>query len=57
MCLSMWCFKGNTYVGKPADYGRDKAKEFFAKDYHQVSDTVRPDWEIQRRRRRHARLL
>jgi hypothetical protein len=34
------------YVGKPADYGRRKHDEYTEKDYHKVSDQVKPDWDL-----------
>ncbi|HYC72914.1 MAG TPA: M28 family metallopeptidase [Opitutaceae bacterium] len=35
---------GTTYVGRPAGWGKAKADEFIAADYHKVSDEVKPDW-------------
>jgi len=35
---------GNTYVGKPEDYGMKLREEYTAKHYHQPSDQVQPDW-------------
>jgi Zn-dependent M28 family amino/carboxypeptidase len=37
---------GNVYVGEPASYGEDRWNEYGAKNYHQVSDEVRPDWDL-----------
>ncbi|HYC88530.1 MAG TPA: M28 family peptidase [Thermoanaerobaculia bacterium] len=37
---------GNLYVGKPTDYGDQRWGEYGAKDYHQVSDEVRADWDL-----------
>ncbi|MCC7308792.1 MAG: M28 family peptidase [Acidobacteria bacterium] len=39
-------FSGNTYAGKPKDFGEAKWNNFSEKDYHQVSDEVRPDWDL-----------
>ena len=37
---------GREYVGKPADFGQKKQDEYTAKDYHKVSDQVKPDWDL-----------
>ena len=37
---------GRQYVGKSADYGQRKQDEYTAKDYHKVSDEVKPDWDL-----------
>ncbi len=37
---------GTDFIGKPAGYGIAKRKEYVAKDYHQVSDEVKPDWDL-----------
>ncbi len=37
---------GIDYVGQPKDFGQRKHDEFTAHDYHKVSDTVRPDWDL-----------
>ena len=34
------------YIGKPADFGQKKLDEYTAKDYHKVSDEVKPDWDL-----------
>jgi Zn-dependent M28 family amino/carboxypeptidase len=36
---------GIHYVGRPEDYGLTKGKEYTDRDYHEVSDEVRPDWD------------
>ena len=37
---------GEELIGKPAGTGAAKLAEFFAHDYHQVTDTVKPDWDL-----------
>ena len=37
---------GRQYIGKSADYGQQKQDEYTAKDYHKVSDEVKPDWDL-----------
>ena len=39
-------FSGFVYPGKPADFGDRKWGEYAERDYHQVSDQVRPDWDL-----------
>jgi hypothetical protein len=34
------------YLDKPADYGKKKRDEYTEKDYHKVSDEVKPDWDL-----------
>ena len=37
---------GTEFVGKTADYGRQKREEYTANDYHKPSDEVKPDWDL-----------
>lgn len=37
---------GSNYVGKPAEFGDAKWNDYGSKDYHQVSDEVRADWDM-----------
>ena len=37
---------GTNYVGKPADYGQQKRNEYTSKNYHKVSDEIKPDWDL-----------
>ncbi|WP_250846895.1 M28 family metallopeptidase [Aquisphaera insulae] len=37
---------GKTFPGKPDDYGKKKADEYTEKDYHKVSDEIKPDWNL-----------
>ena len=37
---------GRDYIGKPAGYGKQKHDEYTEKDYHKVSDEVKPDWDL-----------
>lgn len=39
-------FSGSDYVGKPKDFGDAKWGNYSDKDYHQVSDEVRTDWNL-----------
>ena len=43
---ALYAKAGNDYVGKPAGYGEGKVNEFIDKDYHKVSDEVKPDWDL-----------
>ena len=38
---------GTRFIGKPAGYGQQKRDEYTANDYHQVSDDVKPDWDLE----------
>ena len=38
---------GKQFIGQPADFGDRKVAEYIAKDYHQVSDEVKPDWTFE----------
>ncbi len=37
---------GTRFVGRPAGWGLDKANEYTERDYHKVSDEVKPDWDL-----------
>ena len=37
---------GTDYIGKPGGYGQQKRDEYTAKDYHKVSDEIKPDWDL-----------
>jgi Zn-dependent M28 family amino/carboxypeptidase len=37
---------GTTFVGKPAEYGKQKREEWTSRDYHKPSDEVKPDWDL-----------
>jgi Zn-dependent M28 family amino/carboxypeptidase len=37
---------GIDFIGKPAGYGVQKRDEYTNKDYHAVSDEVKPDWDF-----------
>jgi Zn-dependent M28 family amino/carboxypeptidase len=37
---------GRELIGKPDGYGKQKQDEYIEKDYHKVSDQIRPDWDL-----------
>ncbi len=37
---------GIDFIGKPANYGKEKRDEYTNKDYHAPSDVVKPDWDL-----------
>ena len=37
---------GTNYVGKSAEYGQQKREEYTSKDYHKVTDEIKPDWDL-----------
>lgn len=43
---SIFPFSGFDYAGKPKDFGEGKWNSYSDNDYHQVSDEVRPDWDL-----------
>ena len=38
---------GKLFIGQPADYGEKLINEYIAHDYHQVTDTVKPNWTFE----------
>jgi Zn-dependent M28 family amino/carboxypeptidase len=37
---------GVAFIGKPAEYGKQKRDEYTAKDYHQPQDEIKPTWDL-----------
>ena len=37
---------GDDYINKPAGYGQQKRDEYTTKDYHDLTDEVKPDWDL-----------
>ncbi|MGA3240503.1 MAG: M20/M25/M40 family metallo-hydrolase [Bryobacteraceae bacterium] len=37
---------GIDYVGKPADYGDEKRREYISNDYHKPTDQIKSDWDL-----------
>jgi Zn-dependent M28 family amino/carboxypeptidase len=37
---------GTNYVGKDEAYSKQKRDEYTEKDYHKVSDEIKPDWDL-----------
>ena len=37
---------GIDYIGKAPDYGKKKRDEYTEKDYHGVTDEIKPDWDL-----------
>ena len=44
---SYYAGAGLTFIGQPADYGEKIVNEYIAKDYHQPSDEVKPEWTFE----------
>jgi len=38
--------EGTEVIGKPEGYGLRKRDEYTSKDYHNVSDEIKPDWDL-----------
>jgi Zn-dependent M28 family amino/carboxypeptidase len=43
---ALYMHGGADFIGRPAGYGKRKSDEYTARDYHKVSDEVRPDWDL-----------
>jgi Zn-dependent M28 family amino/carboxypeptidase len=43
---SLYTDGGKDFIGKPADFGRQKKDDYTAHHYHQVSDEVDPNWDL-----------
>ncbi|MBI5364161.1 MAG: M28 family peptidase [Planctomycetes bacterium] len=43
---SLYADGGEDVIGRPEGWGHQKAEDFTAKDYHQVSDEVKLDWDL-----------
>ena len=37
---------GTNYVGKSAEYSQQRRDEYTSKDYHKVTDEIKPDWDL-----------
>ena len=38
--------EGVDFIGKPKSFGKQKREEYVLRDYHKVSDEVKPDWDL-----------
>ncbi len=43
---ALYTESGVEFIGKPADYGKQKREEYTNRDYHAPSDHVKPDWDL-----------
>jgi len=43
---ALYVDSGVQFIGKPDSYGKEKRDEYTEKDYHKVSDEVKPDWDL-----------
>ncbi len=43
---ALYTDSGTNYVGKDEAYSKQKRDEYTAKDYHKVSDEIKPDWDL-----------
>ena len=37
---------GEDYIGKPANFGREKREDYTTNDYHKVSDEIKAGWDL-----------
>ena len=45
-CRRSTLIPGSDYVGKDPEYSKQKRDEYTEKDYHKVSDEIKPDWDL-----------
>jgi len=43
---ALYLDKGIDVIGQPEGYGKAKRQAYIDHDYHQVTDTVKPDWDL-----------
>ena len=43
---ALYTDSGIVYIGKDANYSKQKRDEYTEKDYHKVSDEIKPDWDL-----------
>lgn len=43
---ALYTDEGIDYVGKPSDFGKTKRADYIDKDYHKVSDEMKPGWDL-----------
>jgi len=43
---ALYIDSGEEFIGKPAEYGRQKRDEYTNNDYHAPSDEIKPDWDL-----------
>jgi Zn-dependent M28 family amino/carboxypeptidase len=43
---ALYTDSGTDYVGRSAEYSRQKRDEYTNEDYHKVSDEIKPDWDL-----------
>lgn len=43
---ALYADSGIDYIGKDANYSKQKRDEYTNKDYHKVSDQIKPDWDL-----------
>ena len=43
---ALYTDSGINYAGKDAEFSKQKRDEYNSKDYHKVSDEIKPDWDL-----------
>jgi Zn-dependent M28 family amino/carboxypeptidase len=43
---ALYLNSGTDFIGKPAGYGQQKRDEYMERDYHKVTDEIKPDWDL-----------
>jgi hypothetical protein len=42
----LYTHSGIHFIGKPESYGLQKSEEYTTRDYHKVSDEIKPGWDL-----------
>jgi Zn-dependent M28 family amino/carboxypeptidase len=43
---ALYLKSGIDFIGQPTGYGQKKIDEYTERDYHKVTDEVKPDWDM-----------
>jgi Zn-dependent M28 family amino/carboxypeptidase len=43
---ALYLKSGVDFIGKPAGFGKQKTDEYTDRDYHKVTDEIKPDWDL-----------
>jgi Zn-dependent M28 family amino/carboxypeptidase len=43
---ALYLKSGVDFLGKPAGFGKQKTDEYTERDYHKVTDEIKPDWDL-----------
>jgi Zn-dependent M28 family amino/carboxypeptidase len=43
---ALYLKSGIDFIGKPSGFGKQKTDEYTERDYHKVTDEIKPDWDL-----------